>query len=116
MKAKKAIPLTLGTLLGVLVIISLMGTAGVATWEYTNSDAFCTDACHSVHPENAFAHKASQHAEVSCVECHVGRISTFEAVFRKAGHMKHVWSLLTGYERPITSPSLTPFSFCQARA
>ncbi len=86
----------------------LVGSVSVATWEYTNSDRFCSYACHQVHPEEPVAHQASQHSEVTCVECHVGRISTFEAVFRKAGHMKHVWALLTGYERPITSPSLTP--------
>ena len=106
MKAKKMIPLTVGTVLGVLVIFALMGTAGVATWEYSNSDAFCTDACHAVHPENAFAHKASQHAEVACVECHVGRISTFKKAARKTGHMSHVWSVIFGYERPLVAPSL----------
>ncbi len=59
MKPRKMIPLTLASLLGLVVIFALMGTAGVATWEYSNSDAFCTEACHNVHPENAFAHKAS---------------------------------------------------------
>ncbi|MGI9233134.1 MAG: NapC/NirT family cytochrome c, partial [Woeseiaceae bacterium] len=108
MKAKKAIPLTLGTLLGVAVLFALMGTAGVATWEYSNSDAFCTEACHNVHPENAFAHKASQHAEVACVECHVGRVSAFPKMVRKTGHMSHVWSVIFGYERPLTAPSMPP--------
>jgi len=108
MKAKKLIPLTLGTLLGVAVIFALMGTAGVATWEYSNSDAFCTEACHNVHPENAFAHKASQHAEVACVECHVGRVSTFPQMVRKTGHMSHVWSVIFGYERPLTAPTMPP--------
>jgi len=108
MKAKKMIPLTIGSLLGVVVIIALMGTAGVATWEYSNSDAFCTEACHDVHPENAFAHKASQHAEVGCVECHVGRISTFPKMVRKTSHMSHLWAVIFGYERPLTAPSMPP--------
>jgi len=108
MKARKVIPLTLGTLLAAAVIFTLVGAAGVATWEYSNSDAFCTEACHSVHPENAFAHKASQHAEVGCVECHVGRISTFPKMVRKTGHMSHMWAMIFGYERPLTAPSLPP--------
>jgi len=108
MKAKKMIPLTLGSLLGLVIIFALMGTAGVATWEYSNSDAFCTEACHDVHPENAFAHKASQHAEVGCVECHVGRISTFPKMVRKTGHMSHLWAVIFGYERPLTAPSMPP--------
>lgn len=96
--------------LGTLAFIGflLVGSAGVATWQYTNSDHFCSNACHKVHPEEPVAHEASQHSEVTCVECHIGRISTFEAVFKKAEHSKHLWALLTGYERPLTSPSLTP--------
>jgi len=97
-------------ILGAIAIAGLLlvGSAGVATWEYTNSNHFCSNACHQVHPEEPVAHKASQHSEVTCVECHIGRISTFEAVFKKAEHTKHLWALLTGYERPLTSPSLTP--------
>jgi hypothetical protein len=106
MKARKAIPLTLGGIAALAVIFVLLGTAGVATWEYTNSDAFCTDACHEVHPEEAFAHKASQHARVACVECHVGRISTFNAMIEKSGHITHAWGKVFGYERPLTAPSM----------
>jgi nitrate/TMAO reductase-like tetraheme cytochrome c subunit len=96
--------------LGMFAIVGLLlvGSAGVATWEYTNSNHFCSNACHQVHPEEPVAHKASQHSGVSCVECHIGRISTFEAVFKKAEHSSHLWALLTGYERPLSSPSLTP--------
>ena len=66
------------------VAFVLLGTAGIATWEYSNSDAFCADACHGVHPENTYAHHGSQHARVACVECHMGRVSTFESMARKA--------------------------------
>ena len=98
--------LTLGAI--AVAGLLLVGSAGVATWEYTNSNHFCSNACHQVHPEEPVAHKASQHSGVTCVECHIGRISTFEAVFKKAEHSSHLWALLTGYERPLTSPSLTP--------
>ena len=106
MTAGKKITLTLGSLLGIAAILALVAAAGVATWEYTNSDAFCTNACHAVHPENAFAHKDSPHAEVACVECHIGRISTFPAMLKKAGHISHLWALIAGYERPLTAPSM----------
>lgn len=84
------------------------GAVGVAGWEYTNSDAFCSNACHDVHPEETYAHHISQHASVACVECHVGRLSAFEAMAVKATHVKHAWALLVGYERPLTSPSMPP--------
>ena len=82
------------------------GIAGVAGWEFTNSDTFCAGVCHNVHPEEPAAHKASQHANVTCVECHMGRLSTFEVMAVKVTHTKHLWSMLTGYERPLTSPSM----------
>jgi hypothetical protein len=106
MKAKRAIPLTLGGIAVLALLFALIGSAGVATWEYTNSDRFCTEACHDVHPEEAFAHGASQHAQVACVECHVGRISTFAAMLEKSGHVTHAWGKVFGYERPLTAPSL----------
>lgn len=106
MKPGKAIPLTLGGLLFLGLAFVLLGTAGVATWEYTNSNAFCTQACHAVHPEETFAHLASQHANVHCVECHIGRMSTFRAAIEKSGHITHAWGMIVGYERPLSAPSM----------
>ena len=103
MKAMTAIPVALASL---AALFAVMGAAGIASWEYSNSDSFCTNACHEVHPENAFAHHASQHANVECVECHVGRISTFPAILKKAGHVSHAWAKFVGYDRPLTAPSL----------
>lgn len=95
----------IGLVVAVPVLI-LLASAGVASWEYTNSDAFCTNACHAVHPENAFSHQRSMHAQVNCVECHIGRMSFFPAVVKKSGHITHAWDMLVGYERPLTSPSM----------
>ena len=80
--------LTFGAI-GVLVLFAALAGLSVATWEYTNSDNFCSNACHEVHPEEAYAHHESQHASVQCVECHVGRLSTFKAAAVKATHLGH---------------------------
>jgi hypothetical protein len=84
-------------------VLSLIGIAG---WEYTNSDGFCARMCHSVHPEEAYNHKASRHANVTCVECHMGRLSMFRAMAVKATHVSHGWAMVTGYDRPLASPSM----------
>ncbi len=89
-----------------MVLFGVLAGVSVATWEYTNSDAFCSNACHAVHPEEPYAHRESQHASVQCVECHIGRMSTFKQVAIKATHIKHAWGLLVGYERPLTAPSM----------
>lgn len=91
---------------GIFVAVFVaLGTASVAGWEYTNSDTFCATACHAVHPEEPFAHQAGHHANVACVECHIGRVSTFEALIEKSGHVTHAWSFIFGYERPTHAPS-----------
>ena len=88
------------------VVFLLLGGVSVATWEYTNSDAFCSNACHQVHPQEPFAHQTSQHRNVACVECHIGRMGFFGSALEKAGHITHAWSLLVGYDRPTYAISL----------
>lgn len=88
---------------GLLLALSV---GGIAAWEYSNSSDFCAKACHGAHPEEPDAYRDSYHSQVECVECHLGRISTLEAVLVKASHMRHVWAMLTGFERPVTSYSM----------
>lgn len=92
-------------LLGIALLF--IGSLSIVTWEYTNSDEFCGNACHQVHPQESFAHQEiSQHAQVKCVECHIGRINFFSAAIEKSGHIAHAWSLVVGYDRPTHSKSM----------
>jgi len=104
---KKKYPLrTILTAGAVLVVAFLvLGAVSVAGWEYSNSNYFCSTACHAVHPEETFAHQSSHHANVDCVECHIGRLSTFRAMLEKSGHIVHAWTFFAGYERPLYAPS-----------
>jgi hypothetical protein len=88
--------------------VALLGAAGIAGWEYSNSNAFCAAMCHNVHPEEIAAHKQGAHARVNCVECHMGRNSTLHLMALKPTHAKELWGMIVGYERPITSGTLRP--------
>jgi len=92
------------TLLTLILIAVAVG--GISGWEYTNSDSFCTYVCHSVHPEEAYAHQVSSHVRVTCAECHIGRLPTLKAMAIKSTHTLHVWYLLVGYDRPLSSHSM----------
>jgi hypothetical protein len=92
----------------VLIGIVVLGAAGIAGWEYSNSNAFCATLCHSVHPEEIAAHQTGAHARVNCVECHMGRNSTLHLMALKPTHAKELWGMIAGYERPITSGTLRP--------
>ncbi len=92
---------------GVIALVAL-GAGGIVAWEYSNSDQFCATTCHAVHPEEIRAHGTSAHANVKCVECHLGRISTLHQIALKPTHAKELWGMLAGYERPMTSSTLRP--------
>jgi len=96
------------TLVLILIGVAAVVAAGIAGWEYTNSDAFCANMCHSVHPEESIAHRTSAHARVHCVECHMGRTSTLHLMALKPTHLKELWGMIAGYERPLTSSTLRP--------
>jgi hypothetical protein len=96
-----------GVLLG-LGALALVGVAGIVGWEYSNSNAFCANVCHSVHPEESANHLAGAHGRVNCVECHMGRTSTLHLMALKPTHVKELWGMIAGYERPLHSSTLRP--------
>jgi hypothetical protein len=100
--------LALGTIVAAGIGIALVSAAGIAGWEYSNSNEFCSAMCHNVHPEEIAAHKQGSHARVNCVECHMGRNSTLHLMALKPTHAKELWGMIVGYERPITSGTLRP--------
>ncbi len=96
-------------LTAIAIIVVVVNVGSILAWEYTNSSKFCTVTCHQVHPEEAAAYKDSYHARVRCTECHMGRVSVFQAMGLKVTHVGHLYALLTGhYERPLWSVSMRP--------
>ena len=90
------------------IALALLGAGGIVAWEYSNSNAFCTDNCHAVHPEEPRAHAVSSHARVQCVECHMGRLPTLQLMGLKAAHYHELLGMITGYERPLAATTLRP--------
>jgi len=93
-------------ILGILTIAVLIG--GAFGWQYTNSPSFCGTACHTMPPEYA-AYQVSPHAQIACVECHIGREFIGNQIFRKAGDIKHlIATTFNTYEYPILATSMRP--------
>ena len=99
---------TVATIVVAMIGLAAVGIAGIVGWEYSNSDAFCANVCHAVHPEESVSHKSSAHARVHCVECHMGRTSTLNLMALKPTHIKELWGMIAGYERPLHSSTLRP--------
>jgi hypothetical protein len=95
----------ISALLGFVVL----GFISIQVWEVTNSPSFCTETCHDVHPEEPIAYQDSYHAQVRCTECHMGRVSTLQAMALKTTHARHLPQvILELYERPLRSTSMRP--------
>jgi hypothetical protein len=97
--------------LALLAAFVVLMIAAIQVWEYSNSVAFCTNACHDVHPEETAAFRDSYHAEIKCTECHMGRGGTLNSIVLKAGHFRHLPEVIfKKYDRPLLSASMRPAS------
>jgi NapC/NirT cytochrome c family, N-terminal region len=87
-----------------LLFFSLAAYGGV---HYMEQAEFCGQVCHGPMEPEYSAYRASPHAQVECVSCHVG--SGTEALVRsKINGTKQLWSLAAGtFPTPIPSPVRT---------
>jgi hypothetical protein len=99
---------TVTTLVLGAIALAVLGAGGIVAWEYSNSNAFCTNNCHAVHPEEPRAYAVYAHARVQCVECHMGRLPTLQLMTLKAAHYHELFGMVTGYKRPLTATTLRP--------
>ena len=90
------------------IALAVLGAGGIVAWEYSNSNAFCSNNCHAVHPEEPRAYAVYSHARVQCVECHMGRLPTLQLMTLKAAHYHELLGMITGYKRPLTATTLRP--------
>ena len=88
--------------------LAILAAGGIVAWEYSNSNAFCTNNCHAVHPEEPRSYAVAPHARVQCVECHMGRLPTLQLMLLKGAHYHELLGMITGYERPLTATTLRP--------
>jgi hypothetical protein len=96
------------TIVVALVGLAILAAGGIVAWEYSNSNAFCTDNCHAVHPEEPRAYAVASHARVQCVECHMGRLPTLQLMTLKLAHYHELLGMITGYQRPLAATTLRP--------
>lgn len=88
--------------ISVFALVSIAGS--YKAYHYTDSDEFCGTACHTVmHPEYT-AYKASPHARVGCVNCHIGSGATWYVKSKMSGAYQLYSTAFNKYPRPIQTP------------
>ena len=73
-------------------------------YEYSESDNFCGEACHSVMKPEYVAYKAGAHARVGCVHCHVGPGAGWYVRSKLSGAYQLYSVSFNKFPRPITTP------------
>ena len=73
-------------------------------YEYSESDNFCGEACHSVMKPEFVAYKAGAHARVGCVHCHVGPGAGWYVRSKLSGAYQLYSVSFNKFPRPITTP------------
>ncbi len=97
---------------GALTVLNvlLIGGASQRALAWMSSPSFCGTACHGVMEPEWVTYHDAPHAQVACVDCHVGSGATF-FVRSKIDGLRQVWRTLTDtYTRPVPAPvhSLRP--------
>jgi hypothetical protein len=73
-------------------------------YHYTESVEFCGQACHTVMKPEFVAFQVAPHAELRCVDCHVGSGAEWYARSKLAGTRQLVALIRGNYSRPIPTP------------
>ena len=87
------------------VIILFLSTLGsFEAYHITESVEFCGTLCHEVMEPEHVAYQKSPHANVTCVECHVGSGASWYVKSKLSG-LRQVYAVITNdFSRPIETP------------
>jgi nitrate/TMAO reductase-like tetraheme cytochrome c subunit len=84
------------------IVLSAFGS--YRAYQYTDSVEFCGTTCHSVMKPEHTAYLNSPHANVRCVDCHIGPGAT-SFVKSKLSGLRQVYAVLANdFHRPIQTP------------
>jgi hypothetical protein len=90
--------------IGSAVFFFLSAIGSYEAFHYTESNAFCGTLCHTVMLPEYTAYQSSPHAQVACVECHVGPGANWYVRSKLSG-LYQVYATTTKiYPQPIPTP------------
>lgn len=92
--------------ISVITLVLLVATAmgSYQAFHYTESVKFCGTLCHNVMEPEYTAYQNSSHANVKCVECHVGEGAGWYVKSKLSGLYQVYSVIFKKYARPIETP------------
>lgn len=91
--------------LGLSVVLLVgIGLASFRAYEATDSTDFCGAACHGVMGPQFIAYEHGAHAQVPCIDCHIGPGAAAFVEAKLNGTRQLIETLRGTYDRPIETP------------
>ena len=87
-----------------LVNVLILSVASYGAVEYSESQQFCGQACHTVMEPEFVAHQTGVHGRVPCVACHVGPGAGGFLTAKLNGTRQLALAITGRYGRPIPTP------------
>ncbi|MBP1628026.1 MAG: cytochrome c family protein [Holophagaceae bacterium] len=84
--------------------LAIFGVAVSKGVEYSDSNAFCGQVCHTVMEPEYAAFQNSVHSRVGCAQCHIGQGAGWFVKAKLSGTRQLFAVLFHSYSRPIPSP------------
>jgi nitrate/TMAO reductase-like tetraheme cytochrome c subunit len=93
-------------IISVVTVVFLLFTAlgSYQTYHYTESVQFCGQVCHSVMEPEFTAYQNSPHANVACVQCHIGPGADWFVKSKLSGSYQVYSVIAKKYPTPIPTP------------
>lgn len=85
-------------------LILLVAYSGRRAYDATDSVSFCGETCHEVMEPQFVTYQNSPHAQVPCVDCHIGPGASFYVQSKLDGTRQLFATALNTYSRPIETP------------
>jgi len=93
-----------GFLGSLFVVALLVGVGAYRSYQATESASFCGELCHTVMEPEWTAYHRSSHAQVKCVECHIGSGAGWYVRSKLSG-LRQIWAVtIDSFPRPIPTP------------
>ncbi len=89
---------------GTILFLFLTGIGSLEAFHYTETVEFCGKMCHKVMKPEYVAYQNSPHANVSCVECHVGPGAGWYVKSKLSGLRQVLAVIKNDYPHPIPTP------------
>ncbi|MBF0503556.1 MAG: NapC/NirT family cytochrome c [Candidatus Omnitrophica bacterium] len=91
-------------MVGTAIVLIMTAIGCYKAYNYTESERFCGVTCHQVMNPEYTAYTQSPHAQVKCVECHIGSGVGWYVHYKMAG-VKMLFMAIKGtYSRPTPAP------------